>query len=121
MKTMICQTGTLSFDGLTFKRGETFETSDEMAEHLLKHHLATEFTTVQEVPEYLEPEPGRNSGEEAPDTAAMVDLETTNFKEVLELIETTDNKETLESFLEAEQEGKNRKTVIQALNAKLEA
>lgn len=119
MKTVTCQTGTLSFDGLTFKRGETFETSDEMAEHLLKHRLVTEPTTIQEIPEDLEPE--RDSGEEAPDTAVMVDLETLNFKEALELIETINNKETLESFLEAEQEGKNRKTVIQALKTKLEA
>lgn len=35
-----CLVGTASFDGLSYTKGEVFETSDEMANHLIEHRIA---------------------------------------------------------------------------------
>jgi hypothetical protein len=121
MKYVICHTGTLAFDGHTFHKGEIFETSDAMAAHLIEHKLATEYIAPEEPeePEAIE-EPQAPELPEQPYNAAMVDLSGMNVREVTDLVKSIDDPDVLEGLLEQEQAHDNRKTVIEALESKLQ-
>lgn len=122
MKELTCLQGTLGFDDQTYHRGDRFEAPDEMADHLIKHGLAREV-----IPE-PEPTPGpipvdesdpEAESETEPSTAAMVELETLNTQDVKKIIQETDDRGVLEAFHEQEESGKNRKTVTDAIIAKI--
>jgi hypothetical protein len=114
MKYVICHTGTLAFDGHTFHKDDIFETSDAMAAHLIEHKLAALHTIPEpEAPEVTEVP-------EQPDNAAMLDLSAMNVREVTDLVKSIDDPDVLIGLLEQEQAHDNRKTVIEALESKLQ-
>ena len=124
MRKLICLQGTLGFDGKTYHKGDQFEAPDEMADHLLKHGLVRVIIpTLDPIPadepdpdDELDPEVEPETG---PSTAAMVDLEPLNIHEVKQIIDDTDDRETLEAFHEQEESGKNRKTITDAIVVKI--
>lgn len=130
MKILICQQGSLSFDGETYNRGQKFDAEDDMAKHLLGHRLATEYISrpipqptleqdimEEDMPEQA-PEPEETAEEIMPDPAALEDLSLLNIQEVKEVIDDTNNPDTIQAYMEAELAGKNRKTVLEALESK---
>jgi hypothetical protein len=120
MKNLKCRIGTLAFDGNIFHKGDIFGTVDVMAAHLVEHKSATEYI----IPEPEAPEAPKATEEpelpEQPDNAAMVDLSKMNVREVTDLVKSTDDPDVLKGLLEQEQAHDNRKTVIEALESKLQ-
>jgi hypothetical protein len=131
MKTLKCRIGTLAFDGNIFHKGDIFETVDVMAAHLVEHKSATEYiipepeapeapkATEEPEPEEVE-QPEEPELPEQPDNAAMEDLSGMNVREVTDLVKSIDDPDVLEGLLEQEQAHDNRKTVIEALESKLQ-
>ena len=118
MRKLICLQGTLGFDGNTYHKGDQFEAPDEMADHLLKHGLVRVVIPTPDPIPVDEPDPD-DEPETGPSTAALVDLEPLNIHEVKQIIEDTDDRETLEAFHEQEESGKNRKTITDAIVVKI--
>ena len=97
-------------DEVTYRRGDELTLPENYAVRL--------GTSVRIIlaPEPAEPE---EEPETEPSTAVMVDLETLNAENVKKIIEDTDDREVLEAFHEQEEAGKNRKTVTDAIIAKI--
>ncbi|MBC2746200.1 MAG: hypothetical protein HF975_04190 [ANME-2 cluster archaeon] len=117
MELVTCLQGTLGLNGQKYHRGDIFEVNDEMAEHLLEHGLVT--VAIPEPEPIPEPEKEPDFGVVTPNPAALTDLSLMTVREVTELVKQMDDRPVLEAWLEAERDGSNRKTVVEALETKL--
>lgn len=116
-----CTTGSISCDGVLAEKGDVFEVSDEAGESLIKSGDA--ILQEESAPQADEPEPIPEPEPEPtfkPPMDALVDLSAMNKSDTLELVESTNDPDVIQAYLEQEQVGKNRQNVIDALESKLQ-
>lgn len=134
MKKIQATIGTISIDNVRYHKGDIFEIDDEMADHLIFHNLAKEVIPkpVFEPQVKGEAEPGFESEDPPLETGTVdeppeselpneipEDISLMNIPEVLDYLDTVEDTDSLEGLLEAEKLGKNRKTVVEAIEDKL--
>lgn len=105
-----CTIGSISCDGVLAERGDIFEVGDVPGANMVKSGYAV-----------LEEEPTPEPEEPGASMESLVDLSTLNKKDTLELVESTNDQDVIQAFLEQEQAGKNRQDVINVLESKLQA
>lgn len=79
---------------------------------------ADDYPTISEplIPPPPEPKKGKEKEDEDP---VVTEMKALNVKEALNLVDTIEDRESMDIYLQAEMKGKKRKTVIKALEEKL--